>query len=345
MSLLERHLTLVAGILPGKAAGGLAQTLDGMALSVNSAPVISIPIKVNQGSRSITMKASNVLKLQRAVAAAVFGASVFLATAEAQAQERIVIKGSNTFGEELAPALAEGYRKDNPQVAIELESKGSASGFEALFNGQCDIAASSRVPTEDEKRLARSRGIKISDYLVGFYGVSVIVNQRGPVKALSDSQVHDIFTGAITNWKDVGGEDAPIQLYIRDPASGTHLGFRELAMRDQAYGETAKALSSYEEIIEAVKADRAGIGYASMNLGQQGGIRAVLINGVPSSMLAVNEGSYPYSRTLRLYTVKDRESAHVKKFARFIRSRAGQQILADHGFARVFEKRNWSADW
>lgn len=73
----------------------------------------------------------------------------------------IVIKGSNTFGEELAPVLIERYRKDHPDVTFQLESKGSGSGFEALLAGQCDIAASSRSPTEDEKRLARSRGVSI----------------------------------------------------------------------------------------------------------------------------------------------------------------------------------------
>lgn len=281
----------------------------------------------------------------RSGAALILGASLLLAGAAAHAQDRIVIKGSNTFGEELAPALTERFRKDNPQTVIELEAKGSASGFDALLNGQCDIAASSRSPNEDEKRLARSRGIKINHYLIGFYGVAVIANAQNPVKALSDAQVREVFTGAIKNWKDVGGEDAPIQLYIRDPISGTHLGFRELAMRNQAYPETAKALTRYEEIIEAVKGDRAGIGYASMNLGQQREVRALMVNGVHSSVIAVNQGDYPYSRTLRLYTVKGRESAPVKQFARFVRSRAGQRVLAENGFVRVFEERLWSADW
>jgi phosphate transport system substrate-binding protein len=123
--------------------------------------------------------------------------------------ETIVIKGSNTFGEELAPALVEQYRKDNPNVQVELESRGSGSGFEALLAGQCDIAASSRVINEDELRLARSRGLKLRDRTIGFYGVAVVVNEANPVTGLTDTQVRDIFTGAIANWKEVGGQDLP----------------------------------------------------------------------------------------------------------------------------------------
>lgn len=181
-----------------------------------------------------------------------FLSSLCLTRTEAQAQEWVVIKGSNTFGEELAPALIERFRKDHPQVTFELESKGSGSGFEALLAGACDIAASSRSATEDEKRLAKSRGVKINDYLIGFYGVAVIVNAQNPVKTLTDAQVRDVFTGTVTNWKNVGGEDAPIQLYIRDPVSGTHLGFRELAMQNKPYADKARMLTRYGEIVNAV---------------------------------------------------------------------------------------------
>jgi phosphate transport system substrate-binding protein len=290
------------------------------------------------------MTAINIPGMRRELAVVVIGASLGLLAAQARAQDRIVIKGSNTFGEELAPALVERYRKEHPQVTFELESKGSGSGFEALLNGGCDIAASSRSPTEDEKRLAASRAIKLNDYLIGFYGVAVIINDQNPVKALTDTQVRDVFTGAVTNWKELSGDDAAIQLYIRDPVSGTHLGFRELAMRNQPYAPTAKPLTRYADIIEAVRGDRAGIGYASMNLGRQKGVRAVMVNKVQPTATAVNEGNYPYSRTLRLYTAKNRESAAVKGFIRFIRSRAGQSILAEHGFVRVFEERLWSPE-
>ncbi len=273
-------------------------------------------------------------------AACVLSATLVFASA-AQAEQRIVIKGSNTFGEELASALIDAYRKKNPDVSFELESKGSASGFQALLAGTCDIAASSRQPNEDEQRLARSRGVTINDDLIGYYGVAVIVNNANPIKALSDQQISDVFAGTITNWKQIGGEDGAIELYIRDPVSGTHLGFQELAMQRKPYAASAKMLTRYSEIIDAVRADRNGIGYSSMNLAEQNGIRAVDVNKVQPSAVAVNAGKYPFSRTLWLYTDKKRASTAAKEFIRFVRSRAGQRILEEHGFVRVFEERLW----
>ena len=89
-------------------------------------------------------------------------------------EEKITIKVSNTFGDELGPALVAEYRKQHPNVAIELESKGSASGFAALLAGECDMASSSRTANEDDQRLAKSSGIELKDYLIGFYGVGGI---------------------------------------------------------------------------------------------------------------------------------------------------------------------------
>lgn len=252
---------------------------------------------------------------------------------------RIVIKGSNTFGEELAPALIEKYRRQHPNISIEVESKGSASGFAALLAGECDIASSSRSVGDDEKRLAQSRGIKLNDQFIGSYGVAVVVNAANSVDSLNDKQVRDIFTGTITNWKAVGGRDLPIQLYIRDPVSGTHLGFRELAMENKPYAASAKMFSTYAEIITALKADEAGIGYASMLAENAKVVKAARINGMLLSVWSVNEGDYPFARTLRLYTNKERESREVKDFLRFVTTRPGQDVLQYLGFVRRMEPR------
>jgi phosphate transport system substrate-binding protein len=267
-----------------------------------------------------------------------FSAAV-LAAGAAPGAEKIVIKGSNTFGEELAPKLIEEFRRVNPGVDIELESKGTASGFSALLAGDCDIAAASRPATEDELRLARSRGIKMNSYVIGYYGVAVIVNADNPLTNLSDAQVRDIFTGAIDNWKVLGWEDAPIRVYIRDPVSGTYLGFQELAMQRQPYTKTARMLQSYGEIAEAVRTDRHGIGYVGMHLAHHPGVHAVAINGVIPSVISVNEELYPYARQLRLYTDGNRESQAARQFIRFVQSRRGQELLSRLGFVRRFEQK------
>jgi phosphate transport system substrate-binding protein len=257
---------------------------------------------------------------------------------------KIVIKGSNTFGEELGPHLVEKFRERQPDVIVEIESKGSGSGFAALLAGECDIAAASRPINEDEKRQAKSRALKLNEYIIGSYGVAVIVHKDNPVASLAHEQVRDIFTGAIANWKQVGGPDAPIHVFIRDPVSGTYLGFQELAMDRRSYVASAKQFKSYPEIVEAVKADPNAVSYAGMIFSAREGVKPVAVNGVLPSVITVNEGDYPYSRTLRLYTNKAAESGAARAFIGFVQSRGGQNVLRDLGFVRRVEPHFWTRD-
>src|SRR2546423_10284869 len=137
------------------------------------------------------------------------------------ADTRIVIKGSNTVGEELAPRLIAEYRKDHPKITFDLETRGTGSGFYGLFAGACDIATASRGLLTNEQAQAKSRNIQLNDAVIGSYAVAVVVNAANSLTNLSSSQVRDIFTGAVKNWQELSGPDAPIHLYIRDPISGT----------------------------------------------------------------------------------------------------------------------------
>jgi phosphate transport system substrate-binding protein len=242
----------------------------------------------------------------------------------------ITIKGAVTFGEVLGPALVEAYHKEFPQVPITIESKGSISGVRALLDHQCDIASSSRPVDEDASRLAQSRGIKLHEYIIGFYGIAVVVNKTNPVRRVTDRQVRDIFSGAITNWKAVGGNDAPIQVYSRDPIPG--LAFTELAMGGKPYTASAKTFPRYGEIVQAVKDDENGIGYSSLISPDETALTTLGINGIKLTARPVQDGEYPYSRTLRLVTEGYRESPQTNHFINFILSPAGQKVLARVGF-------------
>ncbi|MBU1694044.1 MAG: phosphate ABC transporter substrate-binding protein [Verrucomicrobia bacterium] len=266
-------------------------------------------------------------------------ALVLAGMAQAAETRKIAIKGSNTFGEELGPALIAEFRKSRPDIEIDLESKGSTTGFTALFAGTCDIAASSRSVSEDERRLADSRKLRLRNYTIGYYGVAVIVHADNPLKNLSDRQIRDLFTGKTKNWKQIGGPDAPVNLYIRDPESGTHMGFRELAMGNRPYAKQAKMFDNYSSIAEAVAADPAGVGYVDMAVARRAGIRALSVNKVRPSVGTVNSGEYPYARQLRLYTLRGREAPTVKDFVGFVRSRQGQGVLTKLGYVRRFEPR------
>lgn len=252
---------------------------------------------------------------------------------------RVVIKGSNTFGEELAPRLIAAYRRSRPNVSVELESKGSGSGLTALLAGECDIASASRNLTAEETTKFQDRGIQVQEYIIGYYGVAVVVSASNPVVRLTQDQVRDIFTGKAKNWKSVGGSDAVIHVYTRDPVSGTNLGFRELAMENKPYVADAKSFTSYSELAQAVAQDPGGIGYSSMHLAKLAGVRAVRIGNTDPNEVSVNEGWYPYARALRLYTNKSAESPAARDVARFIQGKEGQGIISETGFVKRFEKK------
>jgi phosphate transport system substrate-binding protein len=246
--------------------------------------------------------------------------------------EKVIMLGSNTIGEELAPRLVAEYKKEHPTVAFELEFKGTTYGLGALLVSRCDIAAASRDATPNEVALARGQGVELNDQTIGAYSVAVIANSANPLGNLTREQVRDLFTGAVQNWKDVGGPDAPVHLYIRHPFSGTHLGFRELAMENKPYSLNVKTFTNYTEIVLAVAQDPNGIGYSTFVLASKPGVKPVSIGGMAPTTQAVNKGQYPYARVLRLYTDKAAENPTAQSFVEFIQSSRGQEILNQLGF-------------
>ena len=250
----------------------------------------------------------------------------------ASADGALSIRGSDTFGEELGPKLVAAFREQNPECAVELESLGSVSGIAALLDETCDVAVSSRMFTDDEQRIARSRGIELKSAIAGYYGVAVVAHAGNPLKNLSDRAVLDIFAGKTTNWREVGGEDRPIDVLIRDASGGTHLGFRTLAMDRRPYAASARAFASYTSLAEAVAADPGAIGYVGMNLVSHPGLRPLSINGVLPRDVSVHEGVYPYVEPILLYSRTKSANPAVERFVQFVRSKAGQRIVESIGF-------------
>lgn len=252
--------------------------------------------------------------------------------AEAGTDGKILIRGSNTFGEELAPQLIAAYKKEHPAATFDLETKGTAYGMGALMGGYCDIAGASRLPSKEELEVAQFRNVELNDHVIGAYSVAMVVNAASPVTNLTKDQVRDIFTGAVTNWSQAGGMDAPIHIYGRDPISGTHLGFKEIAMENKPYADGHNLFTNYESLVAAVAKDPNGIGYSSIELTTAPGVKGVSIGGVAPTIEAVNKDQYPYKRVLHLYTRKGKEKAAAVDFIQFIQSAAGQQALTKAGF-------------
>jgi len=265
--------------------------------------------------------------------------SVFLAgcpasdqAPETRREATVIIRGSNTIGEELAPRLINEYKKSHASASFDLETKGTGYGMGALMADQCDIAGASRLPSKDEQALAQLRGVELNDNVIGAYSVAVVVNASNPVGNLTKDQVRDIFTGAIANWKEVGGSDTPIHLCVRDPVSGTYLGFRELAMENKPYGENPKMFTNYMGIVQAVAQAPNAIGYSSFQRSKSDGVKAVSIEGGEATADSVNKGTYPYARTLHLYTNKQKEAPAAHDFIQFVQSSQGQEVMAKMGY-------------
>jgi phosphate transport system substrate-binding protein len=252
-------------------------------------------------------------------------------TTQAPPSGKITIRGSNTVGEELAPALIAEYKKAHPNAVFDLETKGTPYGFGALAGGFCDIAGASRLPSKDEAEVLQFRNTELNDHVIGAYSVAVVVNAANPVANLTREQVRDLFTGVITNWSAVGGPGAPVHLFARDPISGTYIGFKELAMENKPYAREQNLFTNYQGIVAGVAKDADGIGYSSLELAASSGVKAVSIGGIAPGMESVNSGEYPYARKLHLFTSKGHEAPAALDFIQFVLSERGQKILAETG--------------
>jgi phosphate transport system substrate-binding protein len=260
-----------------------------------------------------------------------------LAFGSQAAGETLRIKGSNTFGEELGPALIKRYKDEAPDTTIALETLGTGTGIAALVDGTTDLASASRPATEDEIRRAKSRGVRLKSYTIGYYGVAVIVNEANPLKRLSDRQVASLFSGIVTDWGSLGGTPGKVVLFTRQSSAGAYLGFRELALHGHPYSADAQPCQSDQEIAQRVGAEVHAIGYVSFARLNTPNVHALSINLATPTRFEVNQSTYPYARGLRFYSDTARESTAVKRFVAFVRSKAGQDVLAEMGFVGFAE--------
>lgn len=261
--------------------------------------------------------------------------SIMLTLAGALAQDpasTLLITGSNVFGEKVGPIVVDAFRKKFPGITVELKRPGSSQGLAALMAGRADIAPTSRPATPKELAAAKEAGLRLRSQAIGSYGVAIIAHDGNPVRGLNPEQVRGIFTGRITNWKEVGGANLPIQPFVLDKSTGARAGFQLLAMKGDDYGASSRPLPDYEAIAGTVAANPAAIGYTGIGRARAG-TRALLINGQPPNTAAIYERVYPYANTLYFYTIARNESPAAAKFIRFVLSREGQRILQNAGYA------------
>ena len=253
-------------------------------------------------------------------------------------------KGSDTIVN-LALAWAEKYQGEHPEVRISVTGGGSGTGIAALVNGTVDIANASRKIKQEEIDEAKSNGVNPVEHIIARDAIAVIVNPENPVNKLTLQQISDIYSGKITNWKEVGGEDRPIVRLSRETNSGTHVYFLETVLRlgskedKTLFSMDTLLLPSSEGIIAEVRQNPNAIGYDGLGyvpkdlkmiaIAKEAGGAYVL-----PSIATVNDKSYAVARDLYMYT-NGEPTGIVKEYLDWILSPEAQQIVADLGFVPV----------
>ena len=240
----------------------------------------------------------------------------------------ITIKVSDTLVR-LGQRWAEEYMKENPDVVIQVSGGGSGTGIAALLNSATDICEASRDMKEKEYKLAEQKGIKPYRISVALDGIAVFLHEANPVKELSFAQLKGIYTGAITNWKEVGGEDARIILYGRENNSGTYAFFKKQVLNKEDYSEYTQTLPGTAAVVNAVSKDKNGIGYGGIAWATGVKFAAVRETDNDPAVLptaeTVSNGNYPISRDLYWF-FNGKPVSELKKLVNWALSEEGQKV-------------------
>ena len=191
-------------------------------------------------------------------------------------------------------ALGESFQSANSGVTFTYNPTGSGSGIQAVSEGRCDIGLASRGLKDDEK----SSGL--TETVLAYDGIAVVVSPENPVSDLTIEQIADIYTGKITNWSEVGGNDAEIVLIGREAGSGTRDGFESITGTEEAC-QYRQELTSTGDVIATVSQNPNAIGYASLSAVKES-VKALSVGGVAPSEDTVKDGSYLIQRPFVLVT-------------------------------------------
>jgi phosphate transport system substrate-binding protein len=263
---------------------------------------------------------------------------------QSQQTNAIQIKGSDTMVN-LGQAWAEAFMKANPTVSVAVTGGGSGTGIAALLSNTCDIAELSRELKPEEITMAREKGFEPRQVTVALDGLAVVVHPDNPIHQLTLEQLEAVFSGAMTNWRQVGGADLPIVVLSREVNSGTHVYFKEHVLRrgqkesQVEFAANALMLSSSQAIADEVAQNPGAIGYYGMGyITPREKALAIARDAVspyvdPTIANVVNN-TYPISRPLLMVT-RGEPKGLAARFVDYVLSAAGQKIVAKIDFVPV----------
>ena len=230
----------------------------------------------------------------------------------------------STSMEKVINSLGESFMAMNKDVKFTYNPTGSGSGIQAVSEGRCDIGLSSRALKDDEKASG------LVETVVALDGIAIVVNPENPVSDLDIDTIAKIYTGEITNWKDVGGNDAEIVLIGREAGSGTRDGFESITATKHAC-QYRQELTSTGDVINTVSQNPDAIGYASLSaVGDS--VKALTVGGVEATEATVKDGSYVVQRPFVLVTKEDTKlSPAAQAFFDYALSADAASIIAAAG--------------
>jgi phosphate transport system substrate-binding protein len=281
------------------------------------------------------------------------------------------MKGSNTVGDELAPALAASYLRelgavgnisisrmrnepelivvrgsipgqDYPQGII-IHAKGSSYGYKELMSGSTDVALSSNPIKASEVEAFQRRGIMEmnspqAEHVVALDGIAIIVHPENPITALTESQIRDVFSGKTQDWILLGGGNAKIELFIRNSESGTRQFFSSSVMGAIPFSSRAIELSSHQALLQKVLENKNAISFVSLPyIGKSKAIAVLSEDKVPIHpySASVAREDYPISRRLFMYTQPRMTNFFAKEFVDYCMGEKGQQVVDKSGFVSL----------
>lgn len=258
---------------------------------------------------------------------------------DATNNKSFTIKGSDTMVQ-LMSLLSESYMKTNPENKISITGGGSGTGISALLNGTTDVCASSREIEEKELSIGKAKNIVPVSVVIANDGLAVVVHKDNPINELTMEQVKKIYTGEYKNWKDLGGQDQPIDVYSRESSSGTYKFFQEHVLNKKDYAKEVKLMPSTQTIIQSVSDSKWAVGYSGLGYTKNANIKILGIKKdesspvvMPSDKTVLNK---TYSIARPLYLMFNGEpKGELKKFVDFCISEAGQKIVEESGYVKV----------
>lgn len=289
---------------------------------VAAAALLLTGCATNNSSSDATAAPSAEATAQATAAAEETAAPAESADAATELKGEVMVTGS-TSAEPLVSALADLFMEKNPGVTIAVQGNGSSAGIKAATDGSAALGMSSRELKEEEKG-------SITPTTLCMDGIAVVVNKENTVANLTKDQISQIFKGEITNWKDVGGNDAEIVLIGREAGSGTRDGFESITDTKDAC-QYRQELTSTGDVINTVSQNPDAIGYASLSaVGDS--VKALTVGGVEATEATVKDGSYVVQRPFVLVTKEGTElSPAAQAFFDYALSADAASIIAAAG--------------